>query len=93
MRPAPRVERCEARTVTAVRQPDHEGDEPVANRQDRGGRSRHKGHAKGLLYEGAFGVRALGESSPMTLDTVRSPGVTPQRDEPTPSWIFSDASL
>ena len=25
---------------------------------------------KGLLYEGAFGVRALGESAPMTLDTV-----------------------
>ena len=25
---------------------------------------------KGLLYEGAFGVRALGESTAMTLDTV-----------------------
>ena len=25
---------------------------------------------KGLLYEGAFGARALGESAPMTLDTV-----------------------
>src|SRR5262245_40439869 len=25
---------------------------------------------KGLLYEGAFGVRAFGESQPMTLDTV-----------------------